>query len=306
MFGKESHPWINLPPKEFLEKIGGIKKDRKTGKIWLTFAGLIMFGKMQSIKDYIPNFHLDYFDNSTLESERWVDRVTLDGSWGEGNIFNFFFAVINKLYLGLKVPFEILEDGYTRRENTLAHTALREAFVNTIIHADYKGEAALKIIKYSDRYEFFNPGLLRISKEELFKGGNSYPRNPVLMSMFQYINIGERAGSGFPKILAAAKEYNWKLPEIIENPKLDFVQIVIWDETLRKQDSLIAKKEQVEREMEEIAKIIKENNSVKNLFIQEKLQISKSKSNRLLNEMIERKIIKKLGTGKNTIYELES
>lgn len=100
------------------------------------------------------------------------------------------------------------------------------------MHSDYKGEAALKAIMYSDRYEFFNPGLLRISKEEIFQGGHSYPRNSNVMAMFNQINLCERAGSGFTKILEAVKEYHWKAPDIEENQSLDFVKVTIWTESI--------------------------------------------------------------------------
>lgn len=255
-----------------------------------------MFGKLQSIKEYLPNFHLDYFDlTNKSENERWNNRITLDGSWGEGNIYNFFFTVINELYKTINTPFKLANDIYTRVEETAVHIALREALVNTIVHADYKGDASLKIIKNIYNYEFFNPGLLRISKEEIFKGGNSYPRNTTLMDMFQYIQIGERAGSGFPKIIFAAKENNWKLPEISENHHLNFIKLIFW---------CVEDIDTMSSEEKAIYSILNLNGTITSREVQEKLSISKNKAIILINKMIEKNLILKVGKGKNTHYTL--
>ena len=54
------HVWSNIEDKEFLRKLGGIAKERITGKEWLTVAGLLMFGKGLSIRERFDNIHMDY------------------------------------------------------------------------------------------------------------------------------------------------------------------------------------------------------------------------------------------------------
>ena len=62
-----------------------------------------------------------------------------------------------------------------------------------------------------------NKNLLLISKDDLFQGGKSDCRNRVLQKMFQYIGMGEQAGSGYPKILRAWIEQHWQYPDIQED-----------------------------------------------------------------------------------------
>jgi predicted HTH transcriptional regulator len=57
---KLNHPWIELDDKEFLIQLGGYKKDRKNQTEGLTLAGLLMFGKFRSILDGVPNYLVDY------------------------------------------------------------------------------------------------------------------------------------------------------------------------------------------------------------------------------------------------------
>ena len=58
-------------------------------------------------------------------------------------------------------------------------------------------------------------------------GGVSDPRNKTLMKMFNLINIGERAGSGVPKIFNIWADEGWKQPEIIEEFDPDRTVLVL-------------------------------------------------------------------------------
>lgn len=211
---KPDHPWNVLDDLEFLRSIGGYKKDRKNSVEGLTLAGLLMFGKLPSILDELSNYMLDYQELPQDTSEhRWIDRVTIDGTWS-GNIFDFYKRVIRKLHSDLKVPFVL--DGDNRVDETAIHKALREAFINMLVHAQYGGHATLKVLKTPHGFIFKNPGLMRIPIEDALHGGESDCRNRTLHQMFLLISLGERAGSGLPKILSAWKTQNWIKPSISE------------------------------------------------------------------------------------------
>jgi predicted HTH transcriptional regulator len=208
------HPWTELGDREFLQRIGAFGADRESGKEGLTAGGLLMFGKMVSIKDAFPNYMLDYQERTAAGSEpRWVDRLTTDGSWS-GNVFDFYGLVIQRLFRDLKVPFMLRGD--TRIEETPVHEAVREALVNTIIHADYTGRTSLLVVKRPDSFVFRNPGGLRLPIETVLRGGESDCRNRRLQDMFRYLGLGEQAGSGIPKIQAAWKAQHWRAPELAD------------------------------------------------------------------------------------------
>lgn len=216
---KLNHPWIELDDKEFLIQLGGYKKDRKDNLEGLTLAGLLMFGKFRSILDGIPNYLVDYQEQTETPEDRWIDRITTDGTWS-GNLFEFGQKVYRKLTSELKVPFK-LKDSFQRIDESNIHEAIREALVNTLIHANYNGRIGIQIVKHPKGFSFRNPGLLRVSKEDAFKGGHSDCRNKTLQKMFQYIGMGEQAGSGFPKMLRAWMEQHWQYPYLEENTQLE-------------------------------------------------------------------------------------
>jgi predicted HTH transcriptional regulator len=82
------------------------------------------------------------------------------------------------------------------------HQALREALVNTLIHADYSDRASVLVVKQPTGFVFRNPGIMRVPVAQALHGGESDCRNRTLHQMFLLINLGERAGSGLPKIRA--------------------------------------------------------------------------------------------------------
>lgn len=209
-----NHAWHNLSDEEFLIQLGAMDKDRKTKKVWLTVAGLLMFGKSTSIRSYFPYFNLDYLKMVNVDEDlRYNERFTIDGRW-ESNLFNFFTIVINKLSEDIPIPFKL--KGITRIDDTPVHRAIREAFVNAIVHGDYSVQGTLRIKKFKDRFEFYNPGCLKIPVADIYKGGTSKCRNPFIQKMFRMIGFGENIGSGFFKILKAWKEQQWAVPILEE------------------------------------------------------------------------------------------
>jgi predicted HTH transcriptional regulator len=213
-----SHPFLAGDDQDMLRQLGGWARDRSSGTEGITLAGLLMFGRQRSILDRLPHFQLDYRHlppSATLGSPRWLDRVSIDGTWS-GNLFDFFRKVIVKLRDGLRVPFLMGPDLF-RRDESPQHEALREALVNALIHGDYLASGGVRIFRLSNGFEFHNPGLLRLPAEQIRAGGKSDCRNPALQQMFQMIGAGEKAGSGFPKILQAWREQHWRAPALEED-----------------------------------------------------------------------------------------
>ena len=69
---KPTHPWIEDDDLSLLKHMKAYSKDRSSRKEGLTLAGLLMFGKYDSITDAIPQFMIDYREY-TVGSERWSD-----------------------------------------------------------------------------------------------------------------------------------------------------------------------------------------------------------------------------------------
>lgn len=234
---KPTSPWLDLSNEQFLVKIGAMGVDRTTGKAKLRLAGLLMFGRHETIKDALPNYMVDYQERPEAKTElRWVDRIVPDGTWS-GNLYDFFLKVYRKITSDLKVPFRLV-DG-VRQDETMVHEALREALTNALIHADFSGRASILVVKRPDLFGFRNPGLMRLSVEQARAGGLSDCRNRYLQSMFRYIGLGDQAGSGVPLIYKSWQGQHWRRPILIQDTEYDLTLLELRMSSLLPEESLL-------------------------------------------------------------------
>lgn len=211
---KPGHVWLDLPVREFLESVGAIGRNREEGYSGVRLAGLLMFGRAEVIRDALPHYMVDYQERPEPKADkRWVDRLVPDGTWS-GNVYDFYRRVYQKLTADLKVPFQLQEG--QRIDDTPVHEALREALVNTLIHADYSGRVSVLVVKRPDMFGFRNPGRMRIPPEIAVLGSNSDCRNRRLQTMFQLVGYGDHAGSGLPKIYRNWQGQHWRRPLLYE------------------------------------------------------------------------------------------
>lgn len=137
------------------------------------------------------------------------------------------------------------------------------------------------------------------------------PRNPNILKMFGFVNVGERAGSGVDKIMTAWAEQNWKKPEFDFSERSDRVtlklevgQVVyipgaadIRNENTNQEKATVVSKE------DKIIEYIRQNGSISS---QKAADIggykSKTGARKLLDKMIEKGLITKIGNGPATKY----
>jgi ATP-dependent DNA helicase RecG len=202
-------PHNALSDDEFLGRIGGFRRERETGREGITVAGLLMFGTDEAIRSWRGRHMIDFRvvpgNHQTAGFTQWHDRIV----W-EGNLLGAFDAIYRQLVKGLPVPFAVV-DG-VRVDQTPQQTAIREAFVNLLLHADYTDRAASLVIRSDDGYFLRNPGNSRVPDVSTAFADRSDPRNPSLVRMFRFIGLAEEAGSGVPRIFRVWKGLGYELP----------------------------------------------------------------------------------------------
>ncbi len=216
---KPDHSWLLEDDLSLLKNLGGFRKERKSDLEGVTVAGILMFGKDETIREALPQYQVDYREKFSSDPQvRWTDRVTIDGTWN-ANLFQFYLKMMPRLTQDLKLHFE-LDENLSRKGETPVHKAIREALVNSLIHADYCGQGGIVIEKTRDRFEFSNPGSSLIPIKQLLDqkshGGISECRNKTLQKMFMMIGAAEQAGSGINKIYRGWESENWQKPTALE------------------------------------------------------------------------------------------
>ena len=224
-FYNPDHVFLKNDEISFLELLGAVRKGDDE-KYHPTVAGLLMFGYSYKIVYEFPEYFLDYQEHYSEGNDiRWTDRVMSDSGDWSGNMFDFYTKIANKLTSDLKVPFHM--EGIDRVDETSLHVALREGLCNAISNADFTQRRGLVVKKYFDHIEYHNPGCLRMPAEIAFKGGDSDPRNKTILKMWNLVGVGERSGSGLPKILAACNEFGLLKPELYDEYNPDRSHLII-------------------------------------------------------------------------------
>ena len=310
---KPNHVWSVLDDLDFLKQLGAYRRDRTTGEEGFTVAGILMFGKYNAITDdeCLPNFFPDYRNETSIDdSERWIDRIYPDGTW-EANLFQFYLRTLPRLQSFLPKPFSIKDN--QRIDQSPAHIAIREVFVNLCVHPDYKAEGSLTVIFKNGTYFFSNPGTMLVSQEQFFEGGESICRNPTLQKMFMMLGPAEKAGSGGAKIMEGWRKNNWQTPLIFERSRPDKVEFWLSMQSLMQPEVF----EELNKRLGlDISTLPSQAQTVLALALTEEyvtnerlrfvLRLHRSDITALLQHMCKQGLLLSAGYGRGTKYELAS
>jgi ATP-dependent DNA helicase RecG len=183
---------LNYGDEDLMISLGCAKK--KSGKIALTIAGLMLFGKSAAQRRLFPMMRFDYV---RVPGNDWVadpdNRFTTIDMRGPLilAVQRLFNAVIDDLPTGFLLP----EDELQAQNTGLPGRVLREVLVNAIMHRSYKVQQPVQVIRYGNRIEIKNPGFSLKPEDQLGEPG-SRTRNPFVAAVFHETNLAETKGSG--------------------------------------------------------------------------------------------------------------
>ena len=308
---RKNHVWTNIPTEDFLVKIGAARISEMDGKVHPTLGGLIFFGNFVNIMYELPSFFLDYRARLSNEN-RWSDRVCSGDSDWSGNVFDFYFRIIDRLTADVRRPF-MLDENLVRVDDTSVHKALRECLANSLIHADYYGRRGVVIDKTFNRITISNPGTFRVDIDAAISGGLSDARNSAIFNMFSLINVGERSGTGLCDVYNTWNLNGYKKPEFVETVNPDRITLTLYFENEGNQASNEGNQASNEgneasnegnqnldlRPLEEkIYSLIKQDNSLSLKLIAEKLDVSHSTIERATRKLKDLGYISRAGKTK--------
>jgi ATP-dependent DNA helicase RecG len=172
----------------------------------MTNAGALLFSKRSS----------DFFLQAAVVCAMFqgtTKATILDKEMFEGNtVSNYERAMA---YLSAHLNTEYVIHGGPREEILeLPKAALREAVLNAIAHRDYRLTDHVQVHIFLDRVEITNPGGLVAGLKRKDLGHVSRPRNPLLFSLMERMDLVENVGSGIRRIREAMKEYGLDKPII--------------------------------------------------------------------------------------------
>lgn len=215
------------------------------------------------------------------------DRKELTGS-----IFNQLTQAYKTIdfYNGKKATFHDLLRTDAR---DYPEDAVRESLLNAIIHRDYAFSGSTYINLYSDRLEIISlGGLVSGLSIEAVMMGASQPRNEKLANLFYRMKLIEAYGTGISKIISSYKGLN-------NQPKFENVEGA-FRVVLPNIHAQTIYTESVK--YEPILNLFEKRKEIVRADVEKSLNIGTTYAINLLREMLDKDLIIKKGSGKNTKY----
>ena len=202
-----SHPWFEMDDMELLKSAQLYKTDLQTGKEGITLAGILLFGKDQTILSALPYHKTD----AILRREnldRYDDRDDI-----RTNLLDSYDRLMAFAEKHLPDPFYL--EGDVRI--SLRDKIFREAVTNTLIHREYSNAFPAKMIIEKHRVLFENANRANgfgVIDPESFSPS---PKNPIIAGVFKEMGYADELGSGVRNLFKYTSAYSkGGNPELIE------------------------------------------------------------------------------------------
>lgn len=187
---KQDNPqFISLSNEQALSDLSLIKGNQ------VTYSALILVGKEEAIKKYLPQSTINLEYRNTLTQINFDNRIIFTGP---------YFISIDKLWDAInqrngRVPVQqglfIFDIPFFNKE------VIREAVNNAVAHRDYRKSSEVVIKQFPTEMHVVNPGgfPLGVTIQNLLTV-NSTPRNRLLSDVLAKTGVVERSGQGVDKI----------------------------------------------------------------------------------------------------------
>ena len=180
--------------------------EEKNGRIFPTNAYILLSGKEN--REVSRKIQCGVFKGETRSI--FVDKKEFEGSIIM-QLEKAYQYVLEKINLGSDIVGIYRVDKYE-----IPPKSIREVIANAVIHRSYLEPNDIQVALYDNRLEITSPGMLLSGVNvKRMKEGYSKLRNRAIASVFAYVNIIEKWGSGIPRIMNEIREYGLQEPEFI-------------------------------------------------------------------------------------------
>ena len=180
--------------------------EEKNGRIFPTNAYILLSGKENW--EVSRKIQCGVFKGETRSI--FVDKKEFEGSIIM-QLEKAYQYVLEKINLGSDIVGIYRVDKYE-----IPPKSIREVIANAVIHRSYLEPNDIQVALYDNRLEITSPGMLLSGVNvKRMKEGYSKLRNRAIASVFGYVNIIEKWGSGIPRIMNEIREYGLQEPEFI-------------------------------------------------------------------------------------------
>lgn len=225
------------------------------------------------------------FGNTISE---FIDRKTIIGK----SILSQYDEAM-EMFIKYYPEIEIVEGLKRVKKQPIPYEAFREAVANAIAHRDYLINSLIKIEMYNNRIEITSPGGLPsgLTEENYLNDNLSIPRNTIISQVLYTLGIIEKFGTGIRRINEAYFRHEKTPAYIIEDT---FIKVILPNNLFDDSDMNAESR---------IMNLIDIKVEITRQEVESLLGFNKTKVIEILKTLIENKMIKQFGVGKNTKYK---
>ncbi len=277
--------------KKLLENMDCIKE----GKI--TNACILLFGK--NPERFIPQNQITivrYPEDSI--SDKYLDMKDF-----YGNLFDLIDRADDYIKDHIQIASRLIP-GQIPREEIPQYPlfAIRELVVNAVAHRDYLVYGGRIIIKmFNDRIEYYSPGNFPsdITPKNIID--RQYSRNPILVKVLNRVKYIEAIGDGIDRVFDSIKKHPLKPKLPLFREVGNSVIVALYSADISKMMKKELEIELNERQKKGIEYIRIEGRLTSKIY-RELFGVVKDTAHRDIIDLLDKGIISKRGSGKNTYY----
>lgn len=282
-----NHPWGLLDNKELLKSAGLYLTNHLTGESGYTLACILLFGKDETIMSVCPQHRTDLIKRVN-NLDRYDDRDDI-----RTNLIDTYFRMMKFIEKHLDAGFALDEQGVRYSPRDLL---FREAIANSIIHREYRERTVATMVIEKERVVFENGCIPYRHGTITLNNFQPKSKNPRIAYVFNNMGLADELGSGVRNMYKYNEIYSKAAPTFIEGEVFKTVVPLVSNTVL----------EQVNVDTKAlIIQHIKTHGFITTNDAMEISNLRKTRIVELLNELLEEKIILRIGSGPKTQYTLK-
>ncbi len=282
-----------IPTREALSRLNLIKGKR------LINTAILLFSR--DLQRFFPQVKIRAGRLKGFEGLDFIDMKILEGTIPElrekamkfimGHIKHGIFFDANRRYDKWEYPLRAVE----------------EVLNNALAHRNYFSNAEIQLSIYDNRIEVWNPGELPkpLTPDDLKRKHKSIPRNKILADRLFLIKFIEQWGKGTNRVIDEMRQNDLPEPNF-QNLSGGF-EVTLFGPGKSFEKEIEKEKfhrlEINERQKRAIEYLKKEKRITRQIYSQIN-NIGDTYAKKELKELIQKKVIKRIGEGKNTYYVL--
>lgn len=290
---------FDLSDEELLRNLGCVVEDE--GRLLPTNAGVLLF--CEDPYRFLRQNEITCAQFKGADMLRTIDRRDL-----RGPLPDLVVEAEQFLYRHIRIGHEVIGfEGIDYWE--YPREALREAFINAIIHRDYSiVSGRIRIFMFDDRIEFYSPGdlLPGVTVEKMQRlESQSKLRNPVIVEVFRDLGgFVEKMGTGIQRMAREMEEHGLPIPKFEElGGEFRVTLLGPGERFMEKAAALLRRREVNDRQRQALAYLGQHGRITRQEY--ERLTgVRHSLANRELRDLLDKRIISRAGTGQKVYYIL--